>query len=255
LAGTVLPPEVLAQVVVVACEEEREEKDAETTTEIRQITQWVEHAVQEAWDRQVLNNPKQYAEPEQSWRYTDQTAWIQSRVRLPEVTLDELLVIAHSSSADQYYSFELQCTVGLDDSNEISVRVVLSDAVLQDICYEYRPQVSQAFTALALALRYKSPITVVVSSSHPNTSLTRTELLARFPAYRESQQVLQPADRSVAVLERGLEIHQLQAAWQLARQRGDDMATTKIRLALDELDRQSLNELPVQADTDLGSMQ
>jgi len=245
MAGSVLPPEVLAQAVVLACEEHNDK------TECAEMAQSVQRAVKAVWDKHVHAT----TDPPESYQYADQSDWIRSRVRLPRVSLNEVVVtVDHDKNNNSNHQFGLQCTV---NSEPTSLSVPLTETVLSEICYEYRPDVSAAFVAVALALRYKAPLTVVVNHSDDNSLLllSESQLRERFPAYRAAADVLKPADRSSESITRGFEIHKLQAALQLARQKGDDAAAIQIRLALDRLDEAALDELPVQADTDLGSMQ
>jgi hypothetical protein len=62
-----------------------------------------------------------------------------------------------------------------------------------------------------------------------------------------------PNTRASNAVTTGLEVHQLQNALRIAMQKGDAQAVHKIRSVLDEKD--SLQDLPVQPDSDISTMQ
>jgi len=309
LAGPVLPPNVLAEAVVLACEEAA----ASSNLFVDRINAAVQTAVRRCWDQHVSsNNSKQ----QQSYRYTDQTDWIRSRVgRLPTVALDRVVwrtspsttnaatldgstikttsddsssTANTTSAAAASAAWELQCTVTLDDNAKeaaTAISIPLTESVVEQLGRHYREDddsaqagvSSQAFVAIALALRYRVPIFINSSSgvnnnddndapstgassstsrtnaTTPALPLSRSQLAARFPAYRPANEVRQPAERSAAAIARGFEIHKLQAAWQIARERQDWPAAARIRKELDRRDAEQ--DLPVQAETDTSRMQ
>lgn len=141
-------------------------------------------------------------------------------------------------------------------------------------------QVSAAFAAMALALRYRSPIRLRMTTIRRRRRVgnaavddhdqhdhddheTRTSLLldevtlrASFPAYQSADTaVLAPAARSADQIARGFTIHTLQSALRLALVRNDAAAAVRIRAELDRWDDESLASLPVQPDTDVTGMQ
>jgi hypothetical protein len=230
MAGAILQPNLLDQIVALSCEE----ADASGDGIGKSIAEAAESAVKKVWDSLNNKNPE-------SFEYSDQNPWIRSRVRLPSCSLNEVII------SDDCY--DLQVTVA--DFGCITVR--LQESVLREVSYKYRPAVSAAFLAVAFALRYKAPITVLESSKH--TWYDQEALRQRFPNYRDAAEVLKPADRAAVNIERGFEIHKLQSALKVARDRGDDAAAAKIRAAIDKLDAESFQDIPVQPESDTSSMQ
>jgi hypothetical protein len=113
--------------------------------------------------------------------------------------------------------------------------------------------VTAAFCALALALRYRAPIRIIVGDDA--IILDETTMRLRFPFYQSADSASEPAVRSAEQIARGFTIHTLQAALRLALTKRDVTAATKIRAELDRLDGEGLDRLPVQAETDVDSMQ
>ena len=174
--------------------------------------------------------------------YSELHPWFRSRIRLPQCTLDEVV---------------------WDEGNKFSYRVPVkyfgklslpqpSEQVLEQVCYQYHPNVSGTFVAVALALRYKAPIVLVKETTEIPT-LTEEELINRFPLYSSVDNIHQRSLRVAANIERGFKIHQLQAALRLALEKEDFAAAEKIRQKLDSLD--SMDDLPVQPESDTSSMQ
>jgi hypothetical protein len=188
--------------------------------------------------------------------------WLQSRVLLPTVTLDGLVLsLPPQSCVSPTPAYALECSVkNLPGGGPSSLSVELSEGVCERVSYEYRPLgISRTFIALALALRYRAPIELVQppdggeAPGGSSSFLTLDQVRERFPLYRTSDQLRQTPERVATNIERGLKVNQLQAALRVALQREDFAAAAKIRAALDEMD--SLQDLPTQEESDTGSMQ
>jgi hypothetical protein len=267
MAGAILPPDTLAKIVVLTLEEEidqqREKLDDGNTMQEAPLASTtpvgsaVLDAVQERLNRLEYTNATTYSE-------VMEYPWLQSRVTLPTMTLDELIVSPQpsgsSSAAATVKGYTLVCSVkGLKVGSALSVE--LTESVCESVSYEYRPNgVSLAFVAVALALRYRSPVvlalTDVLDSEAALSSfklLTLDEILEQFPLYRSAAQLQQSTERVTSNIEKGLKVNQLQAALRIALQKEDFAAATKIRRALDEMD--SMSDLPTQAESDTDSMQ
>lgn len=270
MAGTVLPPTLLAEIVAIHVEETISDQknhtilDPETVKIYRSIATYIHDQIQSVFyklqkQQQLPNEMQNTVTQQESLSFADQSPWIRSRLTLPNCILNEV-VIVWDETEDNDFSVQLQVNV-VDHG---SITVLLDEEILKDVCYQYQPSVSAAFVGLSLSLRYKAPITIVEGNSTHDESGgnqsryydSESALLKRFPNYRGTQDVVQvPADRSAESIQRGFEIHKLQAALDLARRKGDDQAAAKIRKAIDILDEKSANDIPVQPDSDTSSMQ
>jgi hypothetical protein len=244
LAGAILAPEILARIIVAVCDEH----DYDDT----------------GMDPKGGNNNSQ--------RIRDL-----SRIRLPVCTLDEIQYYQQETSSGDSEGgsgggiWEYQCQV-----QDVGPQTVIPTCnVLQKVAWSdadpltattaadeeetnHEPCGAQAaFFALALALRYKAPISLSLLSESESDShshlLSHDQVVAQFPLYRSRDKLQETCATVTANIERGLKIHQLQAALQMALQKRDVTAAAKIRVALDELD--SLQDLPVQPETDTRNMQ
>jgi len=222
MAGALLPPDALAQMTVIHCEEEANNRIAQD----------------------ILESVK-LPESSSAEKYSQLHSWFRSRIRLPTCTLDEVC----------FQNKDFSYRVAVKDFGKLSVPPP-GEEILQQVCYEYHPDVSSSFMAVALALRYKTPILVVTTTPDKTTTIdtmTREELMKEFPLYSSVDQIHQRSSRVKNNIERGFEIHQLQAALRLALEKEDFPAAEKIRQKLDTLD--SMEDLPVQPESDTGSMQ
>lgn len=220
MAGAILPPDILSRVTVLSCEEGQ--CDAGVAHEVLAMV----HA----------NLPDGFT------TYGELNEWGQSRLALPVSTVDEVIV-----EADKTYMW--RCS--LKNIGRLSIQP--TETSLEQICYNYRPQVSPAFLSIALALRYRAPVSMKVTPSVESTFLTEEALKKRFPMYRSADKLQQTSQRVVLAVERGFEINKLQAALRIAMEKEDHSAAVKIRAALDEMD--SMKDLPVQPDSDTSAMQ
>jgi len=98
------------------------------------------------------------------------------------------------------------------------------------------------FVSLALAIRY----TAEIRYTGPTI-----DTLDDFPQFRSIQELSQTSAQSVEFVTRGYELHRLEAALQMALDKQDEAAATKIRAALQELQP----NVPVQAESDLTGME
>jgi hypothetical protein len=289
MAGSVLPPNVLERIVILTLEGDDDDDDAPKRTR----TLEEESLVQTVQD-QIFNLQKQQQQQkggtssssinddDMCTRYADCPSWLQSRVRLPVCTLNELVVdisvVANATSssdaaavaaarlefglnvsANDFGTFFLETSLSSDPADAASRR--RHSSIVPCVSYTYRPHTSRAFLAMALALRYQAPVivsipttTITNSSSLPTPLLlTKEELQQQFPLFRSLSMLQERSNNVVTSIKRGFAVNQLQAAYQIAIQRQDEAAMVKIRAKLDEID--DMSELPTQADSDTASMQ
>ncbi|GAX16005.1 hypothetical protein FisN_22Hh138 [Fistulifera solaris] len=220
MAGAILPPDLLARVTVLSCEEGQ--CDASVADEVLKI----------------VHNKL----PDGVETYGELHEWGQSRISLPVATVDEIIV-------EDDKQFTWRCSV--KHLGRISLQPTVS--TLEKICYDFRPQVSFAFLSIALALRYRAPISMKVNPQLEASFLTLEALQKRFPMYRSANKLQQTSQRPAIAVERVFEINKLQAALRIAMEKNDPAAVAKIRAALDEMD--SMKDLPVQPDSDTSAMQ
>ena len=220
MAGAILPPDVLARVTVLSCEEGQCAADV-----AEEVLDMVHDSL-----------------PDGVSTYGELHEWGQSRISLPVATVDEVIV-------EDDKSFTWRCSV----KNHGRISLQPTTSTLEQISYDFRPQVSSAFLSVALALRYRAPISMKVTPEMEASFLTREALKKRFPMYRSAGKLQQTSQRTAIAVERVFEINKLQAALRIAMEREDHAAATKIRAALDEMD--SMEDLPVQPDSDTSAMQ
>mmetsp|Transcript_36610 Transcript_36610/g.80087 ORF Transcript_36610/g.80087 Transcript_36610/m.80087 type:complete len:372 (+) Transcript_36610:3-1118(+) len=147
-----------------------------------------------------------------------------------------------------------------------------SSTILRDMSPSYNPDGSAAFMALALALRYKVPITVdssvldmLVQQSRDGGRSTSSETVSsivttptdynaaiarHLPQWKSLTDLQSQSQRVSRNIQQSHEVHKLQGALRIATEKGDVKAAEKIRAALDELD--GFDELPTteREDTD-----
>lgn len=213
MAGAILPPDVLSKLSVLQSENNDD-------VIAQSITDFV---------RKTL--------PEDTQSYSSAHPWLQSRTKLPQVTLDDVQMkpIALNCKSSGIGSFEL----------------ILTDDILKDVCYNYDEPASANFMAVALALRYKAPFELTTSVE----TLDEDELHQRFPLFKSADNLLESSQRVTKNIERGFEYHKLSGALRIAVERGDLVAADRIREKLDAFD--SLDDLPTLEDHSdgLNSMQ
>jgi len=283
MAGAILPPDLLARMTVLSCEElvakDKDDEDSDPSlaasagaTDVeREIVEEVQTKLFLFGNVTTKGDGVETSSSTTSYSEQHEFPWMRSRIPLPQVTLDEVFVEIGQGNGDggscnpdlsrQPQRYTLRCSA----KHIGKVSFAPTESIVEQVSYEYRPGgVSMAFTAVALALRYKAPIVIVEkgeggggASPSPSSKATPVCTLGqiedKFPMYKTTSQLQQMTQRVHKNIERGFEVNQLQAALRLAREKGDDRAAAKIRVALDEMD--SLSDLPTQPETDIGSMQ
>lgn len=267
LAGSRLPADLLAQVTVLSCEQDDNDDDLSdrlssaadpsnddgTAERLVQDIQRHVQSIQRQWF------PKEAAKASKPLSYTDAPGWIRARVRLPVCTLDQIIVEPNADSDGLFLvSFHVQVRGFGRLVVEHVTDQVLSDALrpLYDD-YTFSDETRRAFLTTALSLRYKAPVLLEhdgdATDPEEDKNLFVKDATQAFPLYTTVAKVQTPSDRVVSHIERSWEVHQLQAAYQIAIKKKDMKAVAKIRAKLDEMEEMS--ELPVQADSELDSMQ
>lgn len=199
MAGAILPPDTLAKLVVFHAESNPTALHSE----------------------EIFNHLEL---PSGVNTYSEGNEWQRSRVKLPQVTLDELTL------------FPLRFDVTIRDMGPLSF--VPSETELREVCWSY-DESSRDFISLALALRYKAPIIV---QEDPPSSKTMDFIKDQFPMYSTVERLHQTSSRVTKNIERGFEVHKLSGALRLAIDKGDKVAASKIQQALDKLE--SMDDLP-----------
>jgi hypothetical protein len=263
MAGAILPPDILARIIIGVCDNnDNDEDEANSSNLIRDLV------------RRSSNWPDQTQVPVDT-TFLELPDWWQSRIRLPICTLDEIQYQETvGSGGSRGGTWEYQCQV-----QEVGPQTVTPTCnVLQKVAWSDPATATDdddedskdipcreqaAFFALALALRYQAPIRLSLASTAADTAssnsnsnsllLSHAQVLAQFPLYRSRDKLQETSATVTANIERGFEIHKLQRALQIAIKKKDMAAAAKIRVRLDEMD--SLQDLPVQPETDTQNMQ
>jgi hypothetical protein len=226
MAGAMLPPETLSKLVVYACELVPDPIFCSAAQ--RDVLECVQQSLQK------IN--------QQSFSYAKAHPWIQSRVKLPQVTLDQLTLVYNTEN--DKWTCRLECAVkGLLGKKSTHLTMDLTPQIVQPVAYNYDSETSALFTSIALALRYKAPIVLEnnnVHGAHPIA--TNIDLDQDFPERTTVSKLQQQSTRVVANIERGFEIHKLTGALQIAMKLGDQGAVARIRAKLDKYD--SMDALP-----------
>lgn len=259
MAGAILPPDILARIIIGVCDNDlHNDAYADNSNNSNNVI------------RALVRRSSNWQQAPVNTAYLDLPDWWQSRIRLPICTLDEIryqeTVGTSTSSAGGgggEGTWEYQCQVQdagphtVTPTCNVLQKVAWSDpATATDEDEETKdvPCSEQAaFFALALALRYNAPIRLSLASDSDSLLLSHAQVLAQFPLYRSRDKLQETPATVTANIERGFEIHKLQRALQIAIQKQDMVAAAKIRSVLDEMD--SLQDLPVQAETDTQNMQ
>jgi hypothetical protein len=263
MAGAILPPEALSRLLVYHVEEKLQDlleeyprnDDADegveidhgssSTTSSRRMEE-TKHKLTPQ-ERRVLDLVRKTLPEDQDF-YKDAHPWLQSRIRLPHVTLDQLTLIpklsedvgGNDTPTGVTWHCRLECA--LPDVRDRIVLNVAEPDILASLAFNYDPGSSLLFTCLALALRYKAPI-VLEQSAMSSTVFPTEEALDRdFPHRTTVSKLQQQSSRVAENIERGFEIHKLTGALQIAMRLGDERAAERIRAKLDEYD--SLQDLP-----------
>lgn len=213
MAGAILPPDVLARLVVMECENIANNEEEGGFDEIAED---ILYFVQESLPNATLP-------------YSQAHEWVQSRAKLPMASLDEVMVNTQENSFSLTCSIRDFGTLTFSPTNEM----------LEKVLYQFSPETSLAFTSLALALRYKAPVSVL---QMPQEGISLDALQQKFPMYATTSSLQKKSNQVQENIVRGFEINKLQGALRIAMERGDHQAAMKIRAALDEYD--SMDQLP-----------
>lgn len=275
LAGAILPPEVLARIVVLECERivlVTEIENGNTEKENMRNTVLNEDSKSQFHVAQTILRNVQGSLPNATIPYSQSHEWSQARAKLPMTSLDEVTCTRQTSgsssavTSNSLDSFTWTCQI----QNMGSLTLIPTLDTVESVLFQFSPKTSLAFVSLALGLRYQAPITVVlfddgneiasngddedddgllhetspaaapVESSGVVTTLEA--LQARFPMYKTRHSLQKRSTRVQENIVRGFEIHKLTGALKVATKLGDTAAAVKIRLALDEYD--SMDDLP-----------
>ena len=242
MAGAILPPDLLSKIVVMECERIIQQRNREgmfIQDEVMVLAQTVLKEVQASLPQEHATTP-----------YSEAHEWVQSRATLPQVAMDEITVYTNGKGES---SFQWTCQI----EKRGSLALEPTPEMLQSVLYQYSPDTSLPFCSLCLALRYQTPITVVledeyvISDKQDNGEdnmiqatpvLTLAALQEQFPMYATKQSLQQKSNLVQENIVRGFEIHKLTGALNIATKLGDSAAAKKIRQALDEFD--SMDDLP-----------
>ena len=240
MAGAVLPPETLARMAI---------SQSETKYYLAHNATRMERALAE-YIQTIL--------PPECTTYKDAHPWFQSRMTLPQITLDQLTLVY--STCTQTVQCRLTCalpknilwTLPKEDDVPLSSSFVVdvTPELVEPLAYQYNPQTSHIFTSLALALRYKAPIVLQVEDGNEEQEYYYPpQLLDQDFAERTSVQKLhQQTSRISQNIAKGFEVNKLMGALQIAKRLGDKAAIQKIQDKLDEYDR--MDDLPVIAENE-----
>eukprot|EP00527_Entomoneis_sp_CCMP2396_P001782 CAMPEP_0198151712 /NCGR_PEP_ID=MMETSP1443-20131203/56739_1 /TAXON_ID=186043 /ORGANISM="Entomoneis sp., Strain CCMP2396" /LENGTH=491 /DNA_ID=CAMNT_0043817479 /DNA_START=23 /DNA_END=1498 /DNA_ORIENTATION=- len=310
MAGVILPPTVLAQLVICAMEEkmelEKQQADVDDVdTDVDATDHWQLEMIQNVKEQirghfsgsnSNKSNEEEDEDDDDDFSFTQASAWIRSRTRLPVCTLDQVHFNVDvdteedgtGASATATISIDLDVVVrgGTGDNYRFTLTNLSESTVSNVLHQDYRPTVSRNFMAIALALRYRAPMVVTLpsqerqqdGSSDKNKMFysSQDELTKQgdgpFPMYTTVANLHHVSNRVVEKIERGFEVHKLNAAYNIARTKQDFKAMAKIQEKMDELDNLTLSsssssssnsdngtgflkDLPVQPDSDIDCMQ
>lgn len=226
MATPILPPELLSQLVLLHAEQHCEDDDTES---------------------HVMKSLLQELKLPDDIPYSELNDWQKSKVRLPQVTLDGVIVSIQKDS--ETTSWTLQCASPTAGKFEFDPKLS-ENAQDNAICL--------AFYAIALSLRYQASLLLQQQDDDNVTTLLYSleDIQDKFPLYKSVAQLQQPAHRVQSNLQRGFEIHKLTGALKVAMKQGDAVAAEKIRHELDKYD--SMDDLPTSPQfetTDYDSLQ
>jgi CRISPR/Cas system-associated endoribonuclease Cas2 len=235
MAGAILPPELLSKLVVYHIEEKRQKNQ-----QLQEQEQTILNAIQESLSQTSQDS------------YKDAHVWFQNRIKLPQITLDQLTLVPSLSKNQRKVEWNCRLECALPEWKERIVLPKVKPEILESLAFQYDPDSSLLFTCIALALRYKAPIvleqTNLEANDDPATTLsdrftlTLQNLEKAFPQRTTVGKLQQQSTRVAENIERGFEIHKLQGALTIAMKLGDKEAAKRIRAKLDEYD--SMQDLP-----------
>jgi hypothetical protein len=205
MAGAILPPELLGKIVAYHIEdkyydnddEEESGRDQDSTTTTNMLSSTEQKVREFIQEQQALLEEKYSSESSSSssssssslLSYKDAHPWLQSRIRLPQVTLDQLTLVpttptttsTNDKDEDDDNNNNYNSNDGDGDEDDIRTTaqpsstwlcrlecalpewkdrlvVDIKPDLLASLAYNYDPESSPLFTCVALALRYKAPI-------------------------------------------------------------------------------------------------
>mmetsp|Transcript_35034 Transcript_35034/g.84820 ORF Transcript_35034/g.84820 Transcript_35034/m.84820 type:complete len:333 (+) Transcript_35034:342-1340(+) len=278
MAGAVLPPETLAQMAIVQSEEayytrtSSEQDDSSGRVVIKSNGDLLDEYMQTILPKEC---------PSQS--YKDAPQWFQSRTSLPQITLDQVLIQYDPATKEcqcqltcalpRNILWNIDATTGTTTTTQAdelaaaathgkksSFVVSVTPELVEPFAFNYNPETSHIFTALALALRYKAPIVlqvkqddvqdeVDVDNDNIDSYYYPPELLEQdFPQRTSVQKLHQQTSRISQNIETGFKVNQLTGALQIAKRLGDTKAIEKIQAKLAEYD--NMDDLPVVGEDD-----
>lgn len=224
LAGPILPPDILGRMVVFHCYLTRDDDSVSPAALRTKVLAAVQKNL-------PMNTTFITAHP-----------WFRNKVPLPLAKLERL---RFSQSLDNTTEPVISVTLECNLVEEMGVvQLPMTTTLLEQITGDLgllasSASMAAAFLGIALALRYKAPMTMMGEST---MLLTKEQLVERFPLYRTKEKLQASSDRVTQSIERGFKVHLLTRALEMARKRGDVLAAAKIRSKLDDYDR--LDELP-----------
>lgn len=209
--------------------------------------------------------------------YSTASPWQRVRVKMPKIGLTQVCIAScdekesgmngkkTSSCPNDNLRFILECSVeGKPLSVELSVPMVLDLSSSASFTSDELRENIVAFYSLALALRYKVPITISSSSLDTlspyvlfnpdgnnisdeitlNSSKSYDNTLRKaYPKWKSATSLQFQSSRALKTIERGFQANRLDGALRIAIEKGDKQAEQKIREKMKEYE--SLDDLPV----------
>ena len=236
MAGAVLPPDVLARMVVlhVVQNGEQSSSSAFSANDDDDKLQKLRNAIHKS------QPPQDHDDDDSSGSYD----W-QQLPELPTATLDQLTLVQNNQDEESWHCrFQVRL-----DQYDLQLEFQPSPESLKQlqICSEAY-ETTEAWWGLALALRYKAPIVVESSSNDRNkypkaTSLD--ELQNQFPQLLTAQTLHSNAQRLTTNIETAFaetKHSKWYKALEIAHQKGDIQAAEKIQALIHQLESQDKNK-------------
>ena len=232
MAGAVLPPDVLARLVVLHVGEQSSSSAFSANDDDDKL--------------QKLRNDIHKSQPPQDHDDDDDGSssydW-QQLPELPTATLDQLTLVQNNQN-DEFESWHCRFHVRLDQYDlqlefQPSQEHYLEQ--LQTYPQEQHETTTEAWWGLALALRYKAPIVVESSSNRNPTPTSLDELQNQFPQLLTAQTLHSNAQRLTTNIETAFaetKHSKWYKALEIAHQKGDTQAAEKIQALIHQLESQ-----------------
>lgn len=236
MAGAILPPESLAKMAIYQCETRSRSNDSND----KLLVQYIKDALPQDCPSET---------------FKDAHPWFQSRIPLPQITLDQVTLTYDAETKE--CQCQLTCALPRDvmklgnadsSSSSSSLMVSVTSELVEPFSFHYHPETSPLFLTLALALRYKAPIVLKSASSLGDETYYPLSRLDRdFPQRTSLKKLQDQSSRISQNIERGFEINKLTGALQIAKRLGDTQAMERIQAKLDEFGADNMDQLPVVA--------